>query len=336
VDALQFEVADSGGAYVPLVVVRDDQGVLAMGLYNPESVFSAELGAEHRPDAVEPVGDVTIYPIQLEPAKGFEADQDMPSPVQKGQAMVVRCGPEGPVSGAVWRRSDDKQLRVLLPLSDQPSAVERLDAPDLDCDHHSPGPVGLQPRGEGDRLDCDDTAFLVHAKQAEACSTFDEDCNPATTFSQRACQCGTTGNVCACEDPGIAHCPEPTHSQKCDVPAKTSGPGRTPCESRGELLALPDCAFGCTVTLVSVPEGWDVTIGMDRGLNEPVVLPASVKIPIGVRATSTPSTSSGSNVAFLSVRPNGLPPSIHGVRLQLSGGTNDMCELMGEITCTAQ
>lgn len=333
IDGLQFEVADSGGAYVPLVVARDDQGVLAMGIYNPGSVFSAEVGSEFRPDAVEPVGDVTIYPIQLEPVKGLEASPAMPTPVMKGEVMVVRCKPNGPVSGAVWRRSDDKQLRLLLPLSDSPSAVDRLDAPDLDCDDHSPGPVGLEARSDGDKLDCDDTAFVVHAKQAEACSTFDEDCNPATTFSQRPCTCGTTGGVCACEDPGINHCPELTDSQKCDVPSKASGPGRTPCESRGDLLALPGCALGCTVTLVSVPDGWDVRIGPDRGVGESFMLPSSVKIPIAVRATTPANTAS--NVAFLSVRPTGMMPAIHGVRLVLSG-TNDMCEAMGQITCAAQ
>jgi hypothetical protein len=99
------------------------------------------------------------------------------------------------------------------------------------------------------------------------------------------------------------------------------------------MLALPDCALGCTVTLVSAPAGWDVVIGDDRGLGEPLVLASSVKIPIGVKATSTPSTAA--DTAFLSVRPNGMAPSIYGVRLVLSG-TNDACTSGAEISCVAQ
>ncbi|HWU88449.1 MAG TPA: putative metal-binding motif-containing protein [Kofleriaceae bacterium] len=328
VDGLQFEIKDGGGPYVPLVAVRDDQGVLALGIYNPGSVSSAELGSEYVPDTVDPVGDVTVYPIQLEPAKGFEASADQPSGVARGEVMVVRCGPNGPVSGAVWRRADGKQLRLLLPLEDEASAVDRLDAPDLDCDDHSPGPVGLAARGEGDRLDCDDTAFVVHAGAAERCSTFDEDCNPETTVSQVACQCALTGGVCACVDPGLQSCPEA--AQSCTVPSQSSAMGRTPCDSRGQLALLAQCTTTpCVVTLASVPPGWDVRIGGDHGLADPVDLPAGQRLPIAVRPTSVPSTGSGSAVALLSVKPVGSPV-IYAVKLQLMG---DVCVPTNLISC---
>jgi hypothetical protein len=317
---------------VPLVVVRDAQGVLAMGIYNPASVFAAEVGREHVPDAVESVGDVTIYPVQLEPVKGLEANPNQPTGMGKGELMVVRCGRDGPVSGAAWRRADDKQLRLLLPLGDKPTAVARLDAPDLDCDQHTPGPVGLLPRGPGDQLDCDDITFAVHAKAAERCSTFDEDCNPVTTTSQVSCPCQATGGVCPCEDPGITgSCPDAAHNQTCAVPAESSGTGRTPCESRGQLLAMQECAIGCAVTLVSVPPGWDITIGDDHGLNDPVLLPSAQMLPIAIRPASVPST--GANVALLSVKPSGGVPAIHAVNLKLVG---DACMATNAILCSDQ
>ena len=333
VKGLQFEVEDSGGAYVPLVVVRDGQGVLAMGIYSPSSVFATVDGVEHRPDAVEPVGDVTIYPILLEPVNGLAANPEQPSGVARGEVMVVQCGRDDLVSGAVWRRADDKQLRLLLPLEpNKQSAVDRLDAPDLDCDQHSPGPAGFEARGEGDRLDCDDTAFVVHAKATEQCSTFDEDCNPETTVSQVACQCAATGGVCACVDPGLKTCPETTHSQACNVPAETSGTGRTTCDSQGQLQPLAECALSaCVVTLASVPPGWDVRIGGDRGLNEPVDLPAGGKLPIAVRPTSVPSTNPA--VALLNVKPSIGLAAIHAVKLQLVG---DTCDAAPPIACAAQ
>jgi hypothetical protein len=249
--------------------------------------------------------------------------------VDKNEVLVVRCGLGGAVSGAVWRRGDDKQLRVLVPLDGNGgSAVDRLDAPDLDCDMHSAGPAGIEARGAGDERDCDDTAFVVHGGAVERCSptTFDEDCDLETTVSAASstegCQCAISGNICACVDGSQPKCP--SGFQTCTFPTKTSGAARTPCDSRGDLVALPDCTNGCTATLTWVPPGWDVRIGGDHGINEPVPVPAPGVLPMAIRATDVPIAISGVGpplAVLLSVMKGINPPTIVGVKLVPGGET---------------
>src|SRR5688572_24334750 len=97
-DGFQLEIRDTDGPYVPLVVVRSADRVLAMGIYNPESVFSAKLDEEHDPAPVKPVRDVTIYTIELEQVvKRFAAantDPPMPPQVRPAEVMEVPCGPD--------------------------------------------------------------------------------------------------------------------------------------------------------------------------------------------------------------------------------------------------
>lgn len=274
-DGFQLEIRDAGGPYVPLVVARAGDRVLAMGIYNPDSVLAAKLGQEHVPAVVKPVRDVTIYPIQLEPVvRAFgPVNADLPpAVVLPGEVMSVRCGAEGPlISGFVWRRGDGRQLRVLAAIPTRPE--DRLDPPDLDCDQRSPGRGAIPRHDAGDQRDCDDTAFAIHGSAREKCSAIDEDCNPGTTLSLAPGACTIAcdpGQICVCEDPGgpdSAACVGPVQAQPCKLPsAETSAPGLLrPCASAGAVV-LPLCQGGCEVLLASVPEGLEVEIADGEGL----------------------------------------------------------------------
>jgi hypothetical protein len=276
-DGLRFEVQGAGGPYVPLVAVRDGDRLLALGVYAPESIAQAELGRDHVPDAVAPVSDVTIFPIQLEPV-----DRVLASAVPGAQAvkprevMVVSCVPDGAISGFAWRRADGVQLRVLVPLAGQ-DGKSRLDPPDLDCDRHSPGRAQVARREPGDQRDCDDTTFTVHGGARERCTpmdsnavSVDEDCNSDTIVAPRECtqQCAGGLQLCACED-GRAQeeCLTPFAGGVCKVPAMASGPGgKQACESEGPIRLPPLCLGGCQVLLAWAPDELEVKLSDAMGL----------------------------------------------------------------------
>jgi hypothetical protein len=268
-DGFQFEVQGGGGAYVPLVAARAGDKLLAMGIYDPAGIFAAELGREHAPAAVTSVGDVTIYPIELEPVdRSFAVAASAPQQVLPREVMTVPCGAGGEVSGLVWRRADQHQLRVVLAIPSRPppgapgeAGKDLLDPPDLDCDQHSPGPAGVLRISVGDERDCDDTASAVAAGVRESCSTFDEDCNPLTTLSPKTCADACASSVCFCDDaisPDREVCAALLGT--CKLPSSSSGgSGLLPCASAGFVL-LPPCQGGCEVLLESVPEGLEVAI----------------------------------------------------------------------------
>ena len=77
---------------------RAGDQLLALGLHDPESVFAAELGSEHAPAAVSPVGDVTIYPIQLEPVdRVLPLGATSPQLVKPREVMIIPLIPAGRV-----------------------------------------------------------------------------------------------------------------------------------------------------------------------------------------------------------------------------------------------
>ena len=266
---LQFELQDTGGPYVPLVAARSGEQLLALGVYDPASIFAAQLGREHAPSAVSAVGDVTIFPIELEPVvRVFAPPDPTPQAVKPSEVMTVSCASSGgALSGFAWRRADQKQLRVMtvLPRADE----DRLQPPDLDCDEHSPGAGRVNRMVTGDELDCDDTAPTVHGAAREQCSRFDEDCNSVTTLSPAECPQACPGpiSICACDDASgeASGCVAPLYGEPCKVPSMSSGPGRTPCDSAGPLVLPLICQGGCEVLLAWAPPGLEVKISDGEG-----------------------------------------------------------------------
>jgi hypothetical protein len=269
-DGFQLELRDTGGPFVPLVGVLGgaagtaEERLLALGVYDPASIAVAPLGREHTPSTVSPVGDVTIFPIQLEPVTAVLAPapaSGAPPVVRPGEILPVACAGTGAPSGLVWRRADDTELRVLLPLGDA-SGAARLDPPDLDCDRHSPGKAGVVRTNAGDQRDCDDTAAFVHAGVREQCTKLDEDCNPLTTLSPATCPqaCPSMGLPCVCDEAGgTESCLQPVTAGECKVPSTSSSVGRQPCDAVG-LIKLGPCAGGCEVLLAWAPPGLEVSI----------------------------------------------------------------------------
>ncbi len=287
---LQLEIRDPGGPYVPLVAVRAGDQLLALGVHDPQSIFAAPLGREHAAATVAPVSDVTIYPIELEPAEPGIVTASGPRPVEPGQVMAVACGPGEPVSGLVWRRADLRQLRVMAARPDDRG--DRLDPPDLDCDQHSPGAAGLR-HVPGDELDCDDTAASVHGAGREQCSKLiDNDCRPETTLSPVPCanlQCPTPR--CVCDDAGPAEaCLEPLFGEVCKLAGSPSSGGLKPCDGAGPMALPVICQAGCEVMLAWAPEGLEVTISDQQGQQGQ---PLGRFVPIA------------DGRAFLTVRPDG-------------------------------
>jgi hypothetical protein len=270
IDGLQLEIQGADGPYVPLVAARAGDRLLALGVYNPASIFAAELGREHAPAAVSPVGDVTIYSIELEPVdRAFSPATGAPQAVAPREVMAVPCGAGGAMSGFAWRRADLHQLRVVLSIPTRPAeqggtGKDLLDPPDLDCDEHTPGPAGVLRISVGDERDCDDTAPAIHGGARERCSSFDEDCNSLTTLSPAPCEGACTAPACFCDDEvgaGEVRCP--IQLGACTVPSISSGgEGLQPCESAGVVL-LPPCQAGCEVLLEAVPEGLEIAISDD-------------------------------------------------------------------------
>jgi hypothetical protein len=265
----RFEIRGAGGRYVPLVMAWAGDTLLALGVYEPTRIFTAKLGVEHGPATVDAVSDVTIYPIQLEPVIRRFPATEAPQLVARGEVMEVRCGAGGPLSGYVWRLADGHELRVLVALPEGEGGEEgdRLEPADLDCDQHSPGRAQVARGDVGDQRDCDDTASAVHAGARERCSTIDEDCNSETTQALSKCTGVCVGtDVCGCDAGGGASpCLEPI-GMGCELPAMTSGQGRTVCASAGEI-ALPPlrCQSGCEVMLAWAPEWLEVAISDAEG-----------------------------------------------------------------------
>ena len=281
-DKFQLEIQGAGGPYVPLIAVQRDTGaqpqldpLLALGVYNPPSIFAAPLDREHAPDAVSPVSDVTIFRIDLEPVDRVFALAPgalAPPLVKSREVMRVPCAATGATSGVVWRRADGIELRVLLPEVRPPGAeagADRLEPPDLDCDQHSPGRNKVLRGESGDRRDCDDTAFAVHGGVRERCSALDDDCNTDTTLSPTPCslQCPSVLQICACDDAAQPEsCTAPIATEPCKLMATSSGgPGRQPCESAGPIKLPPLCANGCEVLLAWAPDGLEVALSDDPG-----------------------------------------------------------------------
>jgi hypothetical protein len=266
---LRFEVQGAGGPYVPLVAARTGDQLLALGLHDPASVFAAALGGEHRPAAVSPVGDVTIYPIQLEPVdRVFALAADAPQLVKPREVLIIPCGNDGAAGGLAWRRADRHQLRVVTARGGE-AGKSLLEPPDLDCDRHSPGAAGLARHVPGDELDCDDTAPFVHGGARERCTAFDDDCDPKTTLAPTPCAQACPGplQICACDSAGADNaCIEPLFDQPCKLPAKlVSGAAREPCKSAGPLGLPLVCQGGCEVMLAWAPPGLEVTIADEDG-----------------------------------------------------------------------
>jgi hypothetical protein len=339
-DGYQLELRDPGGPYVPLVVVRaGDDRVLAMGVYNPDSVFAAKLGEEHVPSVVKPVRDVAIYPIQLEPvSKVFSpaiADPPVPPVVRPGEVMTVPCADSATVSGLVWRRGDRRQLRVLGPSR---SGEDRLEPPDLDCDQHSPGRGGIPRHDPGDERDCDDTAAAIHGGARERCSAVDEDCNPETTIERVPCEGACLSNTCVCVEGGPPQvCVEGVKT--CAVPADASGPELEACDSAG-MVKLADCGTpGCVVTLAAQPDGLEVFLAaaagqMRHGLGEPLLLGGDT-VHLAVHGKRTFLDPMLAEPIVLRVVPPGLPapvPVVQVIRVELVGSGGG-CSAADAIMC---
>jgi hypothetical protein len=339
-EGFQLEIREPGGPYVPLVIVRAADRVLAMGLHDPDSVFAAKLGEVHTPSVVKPVRDVTIYPIQLEPVtrvfSPVSTEPPEPPVVRPGEVMLVRCGDDGSmISGLVWRRADQRQLRVLAPSR---GGEDRLDPPDLDCDEHSPGRGAIPRHDPGDQRDCDDTAAAIHGGAREQCSEVDMDCNPGTTIDRVECTGGCLSNTCVCVKGGPSQiCVESVKT--CEVPADSSGPELKPCDSAG-TVKLTDClAPGCVVTLAMEPVGLEVFLAaaegqMRHGVGEPITLTGDT-VHLAVHATRSFSDPMLVDPIVLRVVPPGLPlpvPAVQVIRVQLSG-SGDGCSAADEITC---
>ncbi len=269
IEGLRFELQGAGGPYVPLVGARAGDQLLALGLHDPASIFAAELGRDHVPAAVSPVGDVTIYPIELEPIdRVFALSATGPQLVKPREVMLVPCAADAAPGGLAWRRADQRQLRVAT--ARPASGGEALLAPpDLDCDRHSPGAAGLARHVPGDELDCDDTAPFIHGGGRERCTPFDDDCDPQTTLAPAPCmqQCPSPIQVCACDSAGADNaCIEPLFGDPCKLPSKSlSGPDREACDSAGPLVLPLLCQAGCEVMLAWTPPGLEVTISDEDG-----------------------------------------------------------------------
>ena len=260
---VRFELRGAGGRYVPLVVARAGTELRSLGILDPASIFKAPLGERHAPTAADALSDVTIYPIQLEPAALRSAATGAPQPVLRGEVMEVPCRTTGAVSGFVWRMAGGHELRVLLALPGM--AGQRLAPADLDCDEHSPGPAEVARGIVDDQRDCDDTASTIHAGARERCSRFDEDCNAQTTHSLVPCGNACPSNpVCLCDDGRVSsECV--LAGQACTLPLMTSGDGKTACPSSGPLLLPPTCQGGCEAMIAWVPDGLELTISDGPG-----------------------------------------------------------------------
>lgn len=305
-DGFQLEIAGAGGPYVPLVALRAGEELVALGLHDPDSVFAARIGGVHTPAAVSPVSDVTIYPIALERVAKVLPAGAAPQPVRPGEVLTVPCKPNGAANGLAWRRGDGRQLRVLVARD----GSDRLEPPDLDCDAHSPGKAGVRT-DLGDQGDCDDTAFLIHAKAREQCSRIDEDCNAETALAEpRACASTCLSPVCLCGDEGPTQevCPMPV-SDPCKVRAMSTSTGLQVCDSAGPIRLAP-CQGGCEVLIESVPAGLEAALADAPG--RPGAGPGEwVEIPDGV--------------AWLTVgaaRPLAGPDHVIALRIKTAAGTS--------------
>lgn len=262
-DGFRFELSQDGGAYVPLVRVKRGAEVLAMSIYDPNSMFETSDGAL---DGIEPVSDVTIFELPLQQVQ--EVEQDIPL-LLKGQWMAVSC--EGEVKGFAWRLDDARQVRVVTPSLE---ISNPLDSPDFDCDRYYAG-----------EADCDDLFDQLHADIPEECNGRDDDCNPGTTMSivrsqpTDVCTCLPALDYCVCNDEGPKQCPI---VHVCVVP---DGNGGSACTTKIDISGLVGCSLGCTAKLERSPRSWEVRLNGKRP-GEKVV--TSGKLELEVSGTSEP------------------------------------------------
>jgi hypothetical protein len=303
VSGRRFEIRDGGAPYVPLVIVRDAaQAVIGMGVYSPGSIVTAPLGVDHIPDAVSAREDVTLYEIPIEAARGIgPARVGQVLGLAPGDVLPVLCRREddAPRGGLVWRRQDDSQLRFALPLDGGAGAAEGgLAPPDLDCDEHSAGGIGLRS-SLGDQRDCDDTTWFVHADASERCSLVDEDCDPSTQ-GVTACVDPVTcpAGLCACDgDRALAECAR-LDGLRCTLPADSGGSGQL-CQTSTAVVLPSDCEGACRVVLQREPQYVELKLN-GKGEGQPIDL-ARCDTPVLARASAKGTLPAGQHPGFASL-----------------------------------
>jgi hypothetical protein len=284
------------------------------------------------------VRDVTIYPLQLEPASRVERAA-FPPVVPPGQLLPIHCANDGVMSGLVWRRDDPakRELRVVAASPTRPGK-ELLDPPDLDCDKHSPGRGAIPRRDAGDQRDCDDTAAAIHGDAREVCATpmIDEDCSPGR--APMACSPGITcpNDTCVCVDSGqqLEICAPPA-AQACRLPAQESPGGLKPCTSTGNVR-LAACAAGCAATLVVVPSGLEVTISDDEGQMRSgpgvPVQTADDTVHLAIQSTRAFMAEVVPEPIIIRVDPMIGAPLGEAIQVRLAASPN-ACESTSQLTC---
>lgn len=304
VAGLRLEIQHDGGAYVPLVIVRDNAGSpLAMGIYDRKGLLAMEVG-DRALDGIRPVSDVSIYPIELELVGAEE------------QLIPIDCMDRR--AGFVWRIDATDQFRIVLP---SPAQMNPLDAPDLDCDQHAAG----EP-------DCDDLTAALNTGEQEQCGDGrDNDCNLATKLGiVDSCFCTPPlSTTCICRDggrPGPSECAAAQFA--CQVPAVLTGGQQRPCASSAEVT-VSGCDDGCTIVLERAPKGWGARLN-GMGLGEEVKL-VNNKLTLEVFARQNFQEDEQDPVGdpmLISVTSNGMP---RFVEIDLSLDSEDACS--SEMTC---
>lgn len=269
VDGFKLQIAfDQQKSFLPIVVVRDiDTRIIGVGVYQPSKLFDTEPFAG---SIVHKAGVVQVFHIDVEPVvldAGTTAGELRPM-----STRTVLCGDLA--SGLVWRTASGKQLRVLYPEPGGESADKRLDAPDLDCDQHTAGIVGVDLGLGDDRLDCDDLQGSVYVKAAEVCNGVDDNCDETDggyEISATCDGCGT-GLPGVCDDaypanPSGESCMVPPQSLQCrsctiDYNGGGSMASVTLCEA-SYLQSVFECLDGCDATVIDASSGLEVRIGPD-------------------------------------------------------------------------
>ncbi|MBA3542203.1 MAG: hypothetical protein H0T79_21490 [Deltaproteobacteria bacterium] len=143
--------------------------------------------ADQTPRSIQiPEGRLDRYDIQLEPIA-------LPvGGIEPNHGTLVHCARTTELRGAVWRFEAGIQLRLILPLIGELSAMDR--AFDLDCDESD-----VETEN-----DCDDLQIGFNPQVVEAgCSSPDFNCD-GQSVSLQGCSLGggCEGNA-ACDDPNV-------------------------------------------------------------------------------------------------------------------------------------
>lgn len=214
------------------------------------------------------------------------APDDDAAGIGPGEGHAVGCESDAGSwrSGAVWKRADGPQIRLLLPdLAEDVGATDAmLRSSDLDCDAHA----ASDAEDAEDADDCDDLRAAYHPGQTETCDGEDKDCDGRRLEVIEGCAvansptCGTTGIALCIEAPdqtpvqstcrASAACactstaggtPSPGCAG-CALGWTTATAGGTPCAPSIGKMHFEQCTTSapCTIDLVEVIGPWEIKI----------------------------------------------------------------------------